>query len=205
MRFQAGDRRRQSGFSLIELLIVVTIILVVTAIAVPNIMRARSAYRLRSAAHDQASLVQRLRVEALRGNDTMRIWSSWEWSGSAWTNSFFVDANANCMKDANETIEVRMPTNMFWGWGPSTASMNLDFTPQNTWMPPAFNSRGIPCQYGVVTWTECSTTSGGQPIGFVYFLTDYEQGWGTPSGYAAITVSPAGKVRSWTWSGTTWQ
>ncbi len=34
-------KRRQKGFSLIELLIVVTIILIISAIAIPNLMRSK--------------------------------------------------------------------------------------------------------------------------------------------------------------------
>jgi type IV pilus assembly protein PilA len=43
-------RQRQSGFSLIELLIVVAIILIIAAIAIPNLMRARMSANESSAA-----------------------------------------------------------------------------------------------------------------------------------------------------------
>ncbi len=206
MRFKSG-KTGQRGFSLVELLMVVAISLVIAAVAVPNIMRAMGAYRLRSGIHAQAQVIQRARMEAMSANRVQHVASQWNWDGSAWRNFVFLDANGNWMQDANEQVQYNLPSYMYnsWGWGPSTATMNLDFTPQNTWGLPSFDARGIPCQFN--SPNDCPTIVGGQPVGFVSYLVFWEDSWwvGSNIRFAAVSVSPTGKMRTYTWDGDSWQ
>src|SRR5712692_11173392 len=66
-------RGRTSGFSLLEIVIVVFVVLVVMAIAVPNVLLAVANVRLRSSAGDLAGLMQQARIMAAKNNPTTPI------------------------------------------------------------------------------------------------------------------------------------
>src|SRR6516225_2368134 len=59
-----GRETRASGFSLIELVVVVAMLMVVVSLAFPNLLQAIHAARLRSAATDLSGLLQVARIRA---------------------------------------------------------------------------------------------------------------------------------------------
>lgn len=59
---------RQRGFSLLEMMVVVTIILIMAAVATPSLVRAIRSYQLESAGRQVGNMVLRARYEALQRN-----------------------------------------------------------------------------------------------------------------------------------------
>src|SRR5260370_25719714 len=62
--------RRERGFSLLELVVVVSIVLVLAAIAVPNLMDVIANARLRAAATSLSGMIQSSRMIAVKTNTT---------------------------------------------------------------------------------------------------------------------------------------
>ena len=67
-------REKESGFSLIELLVVIVIIAILAAIAIPAFSGWLPNYRLRQAARDVYSNLQRAKVNAIKSNSEWRVY-----------------------------------------------------------------------------------------------------------------------------------
>ena len=118
--------RKQSGFTLVELLIVIGMIIFILLITIPGIMGWLPNYRLRSAAQDLMSNFQKAKLEAVKRNINAAI----TFSPTGYT--VFVDVDNNYIHDtaAEDTV-----TTVQWSRYPdvSVVSNNVD------------NSSGKPC------------------------------------------------------------
>jgi prepilin-type N-terminal cleavage/methylation domain-containing protein len=194
MTFRAQIR----GFSLIELLVVMAVMLIVAAFAVPSFTNTMDAYRVRSTLTSITGLTQRCRVQALKNNTSERM---------HFTNpGGKVVLYCKAVSDVTplQATDPQIP----WGnqfsipgaptggptlltgtimWGSANAVFTVDSDPY-------FNSRGLPCA-AVGVGTACSTISG-----YVYYVKYKTQN----SRWAAISISPAGRMQSWFWNGTGW-
>src|SRR5437868_15374653 len=67
------SRKRERGFSLLELVIVVVVVLIVSAMALPNMLNVIYNIRLRSSAQTIGGMMQTARTLAVRDNTTYYV------------------------------------------------------------------------------------------------------------------------------------
>ena len=193
--------KREDGFSTLELVIVVAMVLIVTAMAAPSVFNMIYNIRLRSAAQTVSGMMQTARMQAVRDNKyryactglAEGVTKTWVASSSACSVPASIDAQAQL------GTGLKLATAGYPG-GINTAA---GFGPLSTSYKPAFNERGLPC---TVSGGRClptvSSVSGPLVATFVIYLTDARPVGA--NGWAAVTVSPAGRTQVWIWNGSVW-
>jgi len=92
--------QKQSGFTLVELLITIALMGIVTAIAIPNCIEWLPNYRMRSAAQDLLSNFQKAKLAAVKSNVDVAVCFKSDNSGY----TAFVDPNINYVHDGGEEL-----------------------------------------------------------------------------------------------------
>jgi prepilin-type N-terminal cleavage/methylation domain-containing protein len=183
------------GFSLIEVLMVVAITLVLSTIAIANIAAVVSSSRIRAGISSMSGLFQNCRMMAVKKNKTMTAHVTTV--GSASLLGYVKEAtDTSELSTADSQVKWEAPViRMASPTGPGAPSVidatMLGFTPQTGDI--SFNSRGLPCAYSSGVCTN---------HGFLYYFKDTSRDGG--KGWAALSVSPAGKIRKWFWNVNSW-
>jgi len=189
----------QSGFTLAELLIVVTIILIVGGLSIPSLNRAIDNSRLKGAAQKLAATYQDARVRATQDNTSYEVLAT---ASGIQPAQVCIDLDGDGVCGPGDPVTVFPPqvrlTNL--GLPVPLDSAQLKFpvanienssmhTTQDVLAPGfAWNSRGLPCQ-------RSSASSPCLAYGWVQHLA--LQVSGNDFIYAAVTVSPTGRVKTW--------
>jgi len=208
MKTQNGSHRSR-GFSLLELVVVVAIMFVVAAMAMPTMTNAIADYKLKSTASQLVNLLQRARTESVRANFPVGVLTQVQ----AGRQVVWVDVSGNGVRDATEpTLIMPERTTLQTAGFPGDATVgqnpaNYRVMPQ---APPAagqFNARGLPCwmMASIVAATQTcrNTDNGNNAQGFVYYIRS-DRPFGL-AGWAAVVVTPAGRIRSTTWANNSYQ
>jgi Tfp pilus assembly protein FimT len=192
-RVPAG--RHAAGVSLLELCVVLAVMLVVAASALPTVMTAMQQYRLRMAAKDVSSMLQRSRMSCVRNNRHYTLLERQVTQGGQSYTQLFLDRNANSAYDSGEPV-VQLPRGVHFNnaSAPVLSAAMLGYTPQPPSTALSFNGMGLPC---VIRNEICTNwDANGNAVGVVYFLQDSRH---ATTSWAAVAVTPAGRARSWLW------
>lgn len=197
MNFQSSSKRNavaNNGFSLLELLVVVTTAAVLTALAVPVLQNASRQYSLRSATTSLASLLQRSRMQSIRTNSTLTV----QLAGG--NTQVYLDANNSGGYEQGEPMDL-LPANITVTnvGAPAIPPGTLGFANPQA-IPARFDGRGMPCTFnagGVCT----NFLAGVGEVGFVYYLNQTING---NVRWSAVSISPAGQVKTWSRTGVNW-
>jgi prepilin-type N-terminal cleavage/methylation domain-containing protein len=182
----------QSGFTVAELLIVLTIILIVVGLSIPSFSRTIDNSRLKAATQKLAAVYQDSRLRATQDDTTYEVLVSAPATGPALA-CIDLDGNGTCSntdptttfssKVAVSNVGVPVPL------GPHlTFPVSTSETPQGTLL--TWNARGLPCQRSSAS-SPCVATGWVQHV-------QYQRANGEIL-YGAVSVSPTGRVKTWTY------
>lgn len=198
--------RQEVGFSLLELMIVLCIAFVAAVMAIPMTTSAIRGVRLRSSGTSYADLLQQARVRAVRDDRYYAVIAVAAQGGNP--PYAFIDLAGTGVYVAGNPrmIFAQGVTPMSFASGPALTNLESLFLPPgaasiasvNTTAPgPTFGPRGLPC---------APVTSGGYttcpfitPTSYVVFMQNTQGG-----SWEAVTVTPAGRIREWSYNGTSW-
>ncbi len=182
---------------MVEMMAAIAVILCISAIAVPNFMIAIANLRLRSGMSSLSGIIQNCRMQAIKYN---KVYSVHFTSMSHGPVAYIKEASdTSALNSQDLQVQLGAPLHMDQNpSGPGAPTLfdasyfNTSTSPNLT--DPSFSPRGMPCTYSGGT---CTTL---QP--FVFYFTDTRplgaSGWG------AVTITPAGRVKTWFWNGSAW-
>lgn len=191
--------RAASGFTLLEAMLVVAIALMIGAFTIVNAVSAARSFRLSEAAADYANLMQKARISAVKDDKFYSVLTD----TSSTPAKAFVNVN-NPTSYALGDPMISFPGDVKpQASGPNLSNLEARFLPTgasgtlNTTNGPTFSPRGLPCTPTTGTYSTCTSLT--TPTSYATFLQDNQsQKW------IAVTVNPAGRIRRWSYDGSSW-
>ena len=135
--------RKNSGFTLIELVIVIVVLVILAAVSVPIFLSWLPEYRLRSAADDLYAHLQHSKIQAIRNNN------NWAVQFVEPSNNYIIYSNYVDSSDTGTAVKTinlsDHGSGVGYGRGDATSSIGTydadGITYSNNWV--VFNQRGM--------------------------------------------------------------
>jgi prepilin-type N-terminal cleavage/methylation domain-containing protein len=187
----AGKSHHNSGFTMVEVLVVLAIIMVIAGLAIPQITMTLRTYQVSSAAYQVADTIKFSRFEAIRRNSNMSFLASW--SGTRWgvgtdnsgdgilqvsERQYDITGNVTLLTAAGVPTSATLP-----------AALNVPaitvLSGSSTTKAIAFDPRGA---------VNFATSAGGAATVYVLYVAPTSQ---STQDYRAVVVMPSGITQVW--------
>jgi prepilin-type N-terminal cleavage/methylation domain-containing protein len=201
---RAGVRRqRERGFSLLEMVVVVSISLIISAIAILNVQTTVRVVRLQESGIDYSNLLQKARIRSVQDDTYYAVVTTLTNANPTCPApdycAFMVDTTGNYVAGSPMMAFGAGVKPVATAGGPALINLQSKFLPPsppnlpslNLLNPPTFSARGLPCTPNAGT---CSAL--GDPTSYITFMQNTENGK-----WLAVTVTPAGRIQRWSYDG----
>jgi prepilin-type N-terminal cleavage/methylation domain-containing protein len=189
MRDAQSASRRQLGFSLTEMVVVLGVALILMAIGLPAFLRAYHSYLLTNAASQMADILRLTRYDAIRLNKQVNCQLQTPYSGDPTMAIVWSDTNGNGVQDAGEKMIVLSSSGNLVGAGavPGTSGLFSQAVSGTAPQAPA------PATGAIVTFDARGAVT--PPKVNAFFLSSTNA---PDAGYRAVLLMPAGSMQIWT-------
>src|SRR5262249_13329304 len=195
-----SGKRDHDGFSFLELTIVLCVGLLLTAMGIPRVNTFIANAKMRASMTTVSGFFQNVRMLAIKNNGTITA-RHFNRTVLPFSLVYYAKPAADTSTTpvtADSQVELEAPIDAYntpTGTGAPAAITNttlgLSADPQTG--DPSFNSRGLPCAYSSGTCLNAA---------FIKYFKDNRTGGS--GGWAAISVTPAGRIKRWFWNGSAW-
>jgi type IV fimbrial biogenesis protein FimT len=180
-----------SGFSMVELVVVVALMMIMSAYAIPQIMLTIRGYQLTSSASQVADAIKFSRFEAIRRNVNVNCLAAP--SGTTWTVG--TDSNGDgTLENTERQFQLSnsvnfLPTSSVPGANSLPAALNVasvtTLSASSSTQTISFDPRGA---------VYFPTSAGGVTTVYVYYVGSTSS---TTQDYRAVVVMPSGPIQIW--------
>lgn len=187
----------------------VAIVLIVCGVALPSFSRMLDTARLKSASQQVASLYQQARIRATQDNSYYEVVGTGPGIRPA-ILCIDLDSDGLCapaepqiqlpggvsLNNTAVPVVLDQPT---LGFAPIAVEGSVMYNQQDNMVPGlAWNERGLPCQR-TTTSSPCANLISTGSVAWIQYLQMQKSA--AEVTYAAVTVSPTGRIKTWTYSG----